>query len=65
MEEKPMTFKEVFHCLCQANENVGDHDVELEVWIGEQMYQVVRVGQFGIIRHVTLTLTEKPLMDLS
>jgi len=63
--KKPMTFKEVFSCLCQANDYLGDCDGELEVWIGEQMYKIVRVGQFSIIPTVTLTLTERPLMDLS
>ena len=64
--KKPMTFKEVLSCLQQANEVIpSDSDVALEVWLGEKMYKIIRVGQFGVIPDVTLTLADKPFADLT
>jgi hypothetical protein len=63
--KEPLTFKQVLNCFRQAQKGLGKNDVDLEVWIGQKMYYVVRVGQFGIIKTVTLTLTDKPVFDLS
>ena len=60
---KAYSFKEVLRCFKKANKEIGRHDVDLEVWIGKKMYRVVRVGQFGIIKTVTLTLTDNPEFD--
>lgn len=59
-ENKPLTFKGLLSCLQQADEVVGDNDVKVEVWVGDKMYRIVRVGQFGIVPDVTLTLADEP-----
>ena len=46
-------------------DNVTDHDrAEIEFWIGEQQYELERIGQFGIIPDVTFTLKaiETPIL---
>jgi len=62
--KKAYSFKEVLKCFNMAKKKLGRADVDLEVWLGEKMYRVVRVGQFGIIKTVTLTLTDEPECDL-
>ena len=61
-----MTFKEVFSCFKQANKVLGKNgDVDIEVWIENKMYRIMRVGQFGFVPTVTLTLVDKPEFELS
>ena len=60
MNATPLTLKELLSCLQQADKVVGDRDVRVEVWVGDKMYRIVKVGQFGINPDVTLTLEEAP-----
>lgn len=64
MTQESLTFKQVFSCLKQANKRLGKNDIDLEVWVGNKMFRVIRVGQFSIIPTVTITLTDKPELKI-
>lgn len=53
---KPFTLDGLLNCLKQAKENAGDNDANIEVWVDNKMYRIIRVGQFGVTPTTTLTL---------
>jgi hypothetical protein len=57
--EKPLRLRELKACIDRAVENAGDGDPEVEVWFRKSMYRIVRVGQFGIVPDVTITIGPK------
>lgn len=49
-------FKEI---IDKAYEQAEGCDVEVEVWLKNSMYDIQRIGQFGVIPTVTITLGQK------
>ena len=56
---KSLTLRQLYSCLGQCVVKAGSLDPDVEVWIGEKLYRVVRVGQFGVMPDVTLELREE------
>jgi hypothetical protein len=64
-QEKPVTLRELKNCIDQAVARLDeDQDAEVEVWYKKKGYRIFRVGQFGIVPDVTLTIGEK-FLDFS
>lgn len=62
---KPVTLRELKNCIDQAVARLDeDQDAEVEVWYKKKGYRIFRVGQFGIVPDVTLTIGEK-FLDFS
>lgn len=61
---KAMSLRELKSCIDKACEYAGDIDANVEVWIGKKAYSITRVGQFGIIPDVTITVGEN-IMDFT
>lgn len=54
-----MTLKELKSVIDQAVERAGECDAKVEVWYKNKGYRIARVGQFGLIPDVTITIGEK------
>lgn len=56
-----LNLKALKSCIDQAYERAGkaaDH-VDVEVWLGDELYRVVGIGQFGVVPDVTLTIKKE------
>lgn len=51
-----MKLKKMKEIIDKAYINAEDCDVDIEVWIGEDMYEIKRIGQFGVVPAVTMEL---------
>lgn len=59
-----MTLKQLKSCIDQAYKKAGAKYAaksEIEVWLGEKLYSLKEVGQFGVAPDVVLTI-EKPYL---
>lgn len=59
--KKALTLRQFKSCIDQAYARAGkaaDH-VEVEVWLDEKLYRVVRVGQFGVVPDVGITILKE------
>ena len=63
--KKALTLRQLKNCIDQAYERAGkvaDH-VEVEVWLDDTLYRVVRVGQFGVVPDVGITIVKESECD--
>ena len=54
-----MTLKQLKSCIDQAYKKAGAKYAaksEIEVWLGDKLYRLASVGQFGVVPDVTLTI---------
>lgn len=58
---KILSLKALKSCIDQAWANAGEaaEHAGVEVWLGDQAYRIVSVGQFGIVPDVTLTIKKE------
>lgn len=62
---QPVTLRELKNCIDQAVARLDEgEDAQVEVWYKKKGYRIFRVGQFGIVPDVTLTIGEK-FLDFS
>ncbi len=54
-----MKLNELKKVIDKAVESAGGHDVNVEVWFKKSAYEIMSVGQFGIIKDVTITIGKK------
>lgn len=54
-----MKLKELKAAIDKAVEHAGDCDADVEVWYKNKGYRIARIGQFGIVPTVTITVGEK------
>ena len=60
-----MKLKDLKKAIDQAVKYAGKCDPDVEVWLGEKkMYRIKRIGQFGLVPDVTITLCDKPELKL-
>lgn len=59
-----MKLRQLKAVIDQAFENAEGMDVEVEVWFKKRMYRIERVGQFGLVPDVTITIGPK-VLDLN
>jgi hypothetical protein len=59
-----MKLRKLKEVIDKCVENAGDYDPEVEIWVGDhKAYKVARIGQFGIIPDVTISVGEKIFDD--
>lgn len=56
-----MKLRRMKEVIDKAVENLGDlEDAKVEIWVGDKKaYKVGRIGQFGVIPDVTISVGEK------
>jgi hypothetical protein len=54
-----MKLKQLKSCIDQCVKKAGKLNPDVEVWVGNSMYRIKRVGQFGVVPDVTLTVGRK------
>ena len=55
-----MKLKKLKEIIDQCVENAGDCDPEVEIWVGDKKaYRIGRIGQYGLIPDVTISVGEK------
>ena len=55
-----MKLKMLKTLIDEAVAYAGDCDPDVEVWVGEKRaYRIGRIGQFGVVPDVTITVGEK------
>lgn len=58
---KALTLRQLKSCIDQAWEKAGKaaEHASVEVWMGDDLYRIVSVGQFGVVPDVTLTIKKE------
>ena len=55
-----MKLKKLKEVIDQAVEYAGDCDPDVEIWVGDKKaYRIGRIGQYGLIPDVTISVGEK------
>lgn len=55
-----MKLKELKKVIDKAAEYAGDCDPDVEIWVGnKRAYKIGRIGQFGVVPDVTISVGEK------
>lgn len=54
-----MKLEEFKKIIDKAYEQAEGCDVDVEVWLKNGMYKIQKIGQFGVVPTVTITLGEK------
>ena len=56
-----MTLKELKSCIDQAVKKAGKAaaTANVEVWYGDQMLEITRIGQFGVVPDISITVEKE------
>jgi len=54
-----MKLKQLSDCIDQCIRKAGNQNPDVEVWLSNKMYRIKRIGQFGVIPDVIITVERR------